>query len=88
MTMMELGIGPDWMILDDASHFWGHQIEALSLLFSSLIPGGYILLRTFTHHLGSVGKIIPATTLLMRIVSFCFFHRWLRGSAGRILTWR
>ena len=33
------------LILDDASHFWGHQIEAISFLFRSVLPGGIYIVE-------------------------------------------
>lgn len=37
-------IKPD-VIVDDASHVWSHQIKALFVLFSSLLPGGLYILE-------------------------------------------
>ncbi len=40
-------------IIDDASHFWSHQIDAFNVLFDSLKPGGLYIVEDIQTSFGS-----------------------------------
>lgn len=80
------------IIIDDASHFWGHQIEALVVLFNSVVDGGIYVIEDIHTSFGErreryrKGAEVDAHTLLMALASFVAGDRRSHPSLNKALT--
>lgn len=44
------------IILDDASHFWSHQVAAFESMFPHILPGGYFIMEDLNTSFGVLRK--------------------------------
>jgi hypothetical protein len=52
--LLEISEGAHDVIIDDASHFWGHQLLALRILFKSLNEGGIYIIEDIHTSFGKM----------------------------------